>query len=75
MVPSLGTMLQDGSEAFTGTWWVALFPGVTIVTIALCVNVLGDALRASLDPRQLPSARPGTRAAPVEQAVPTPDRT
>lgn len=62
-VPSLGTMLQDGTEAFAGTWWVALFPGVTIVTIVLCFNVLGDALRASLDPRQLPSARLGTRTA------------
>lgn len=66
-VPSLGTMLQDGSEAFAGTWWVALFPGTTIVAIVLCINVVGDALRASLDPRQLPSVRLGTRTA----ALPT----
>ena len=67
-VASLGTMLQDGTEAFTGTWWVALFPGITIVAIVLCFNVLGDALRASLDPRQLPSARLGTRAAALPTA-------
>ena len=67
-VPSLGTMLQDGTEAFAGTWWLALFPGVTIVAIVLCFNVLGDALRASLDPRQLPSVRLGTRTAAVPTA-------
>lgn len=71
-VPSLGTMLQDGTEAFAGTWWVALFPGVAIVTIVLCINVVGDALRASLDPRQLPSVRLGTRTAalPATSLVP-----
>lgn len=62
-VPSLGTMLQDGTEAFAGTWWMALFPGVVIVATVLCINVLGDALRASLDPRQLPSVRLGTMGA------------
>jgi peptide/nickel transport system permease protein len=67
-VPSLGTMLQDGTEAFAGTWWVALFPGVTIVAIVLCFNVLGDALRVSLDPRQLPSVRLGTRTAAMPTA-------
>lgn len=67
-VPSLGTMLQDGTEAFAGTWWVALFPGVIIVAIVLCFNVLGDALRASLDPRQLPSVRLGTRTAALPTA-------
>jgi peptide/nickel transport system permease protein len=67
-VPSLGTMLQDGTEAFAGTWWVALFPGGIIVAIVLCFNVLGDALRASLDPRQLPSVRLGTRTAALTPA-------
>jgi peptide/nickel transport system permease protein len=67
-VPSLGTMLQDGTEAFAGTWWVALFPGMAIVAIVLCVNVVGDALRASLDPRQLPSVRFGTRTAALPTA-------
>jgi peptide/nickel transport system permease protein len=67
-VPSLGTMLQDGTAAFAGSWWVALFPGVTIVAIVLCVNVLGDALRQALDPRQLRSVRLGTRTAALPQA-------
>ena len=51
---SLGTMFQEGTEVFAGTWWTAVFPGMAIVLIVLCVNIVGDALRASLDPRQLP---------------------
>lgn len=72
-VPSLGTMLQDGTEAFAGTWWLALFPGLTIVTIVLCVNVVGDALRALLDPRQVPSVRLGTRTAALPRATLVPE--
>lgn len=67
---SLGTMFQDGTEAFAGTWWGALFPGAVIVTIVLCFNVFGDALRASLDPRQLGAVRLGTRTADL-RAHPT----
>ena len=68
---SLGTMFQDGTEAFAGTWWVALFPGVVIVTTVLCFNVLGEALRALLDPRQLqraPRAQLGTGTATMTPA-------
>jgi peptide/nickel transport system permease protein len=65
---SLGTMFQDGTEAFAGTWWAAFFPGVVMVATVLCFNILGDALRASLDPRQLPSVRLGTRTADLKAA-------
>lgn len=66
---SLGTMFQDGTDAFAGTWWVALFPGIVIVTTVLCFNILGDALRASLDPRHLPRAQVGTGTATLKTAV------
>jgi peptide/nickel transport system permease protein len=56
-------MFFEGTEAFAGTWWAALFPGLAIVITVLCFNVLGDALRASLDPRHLPRATLGTRSA------------
>jgi peptide/nickel transport system permease protein len=70
---SLGTMFQDGTEAFAGTWWAALFPGAIIVTTVLCFNILGDALRGLLDPRQLPRERTGTVGAAVAPpAVPAP---
>lgn len=60
---SLGTMFQDGTAAFAGTWWAALFPGLVIVTTVLCFNILGDALRATFDPRHLPRGLSGTAGA------------
>jgi peptide/nickel transport system permease protein len=50
---SWGTIFLNGSSSPTDTWWVALFPGLAIVTTVLAFNVLGDALRDVLDPRQL----------------------
>lgn len=60
---SLGTMFQAGTEAFVGTWWAAVFPGAVIVLTILSFNILGDALRAALDPRQVPNVRTGMRSA------------
>ncbi len=60
---SLGTMFQSGTEAFVGTWWVAVFPGTVIVLTILCFNILGDALRAALDPRQVPIVGTGMGSA------------
>jgi peptide/nickel transport system permease protein len=60
---SLGTMFQLGTEVFAGTWWAAVFPGAVIVLTILCFNILGDALRATLDPRQVPTVRTGMRSA------------
>lgn len=60
---SLGTMFQAGTEVFAGTWWAAVFPGAVIVLTILSFNILGDALRAALDPRQVPTVRTGMRSA------------
>jgi peptide/nickel transport system permease protein len=35
----------------TGFWWLALFPCLVLVTIALSINFIGDALRDATDPR------------------------
>jgi peptide/nickel transport system permease protein len=66
---SWGTMFHEGTEAFVGTWWAALFPGIAIVLTVLCVNVLGDGLRALLDPRHLPSVPLGTRSAAAASVI------
>lgn len=50
---SLGTMFHVGTEVFAGTWWAAVFPGTVLVLTILCYNILGDALRSTLDPRQV----------------------
>lgn len=55
---SWGAIFNEGAEFFVGNWWVVLFPGIAIVVTVLAFNVLGDALRDVLDPRQLHLARP-----------------
>lgn len=50
--PSLGTLIRIGnSYLFSGEWWISIFPGVTLVLLALSVNLLGDWLRDALNPR------------------------
>jgi peptide/nickel transport system permease protein len=55
--PSWGTIFFTGGTSPIDTWWVAVFPGAAIVVTVLAFNVLGDALRDVLDPRQLPRTR------------------
>ncbi|MBN1963632.1 MAG: ABC transporter permease [Anaerolineae bacterium] len=50
--PELGKMLAESREVMTsGKWWVMLFPGITVMLIVLGFNLLGDALRDTLDPQ------------------------
>jgi len=56
--PSWGSILLDGVPYGLAAWWVLLFPGLAIVATVLSFNVLGDALRDVLDPRQVHLARP-----------------
>jgi peptide/nickel transport system permease protein len=51
-LPELGKMLAESREVMTsGMWWVLVFPGITVMTIVLSFNLLGDALRDTLDPK------------------------
>ena len=53
--PSLGTLIRSGYDLiFAGIWWVTVLPGLTLVGVLVAVNVLGDTLRDSLDPRLTP---------------------
>jgi peptide/nickel transport system permease protein len=56
-VPSWGNIIQEGSQEIRTLWWMSLFPGAAIVVTTMAFNVLGDALRDALDPRQLPPTR------------------
>lgn len=50
--PSLGTMIQTGNKfLFSGSWWMVIFPGLTLAILVLAVNLLGDWLRDALNPR------------------------
>ena len=50
--PSLGTMIRIGNNyLFSGEWWIAIFPGVTLAALVLSVNLIGDWLRDALNPK------------------------
>jgi peptide/nickel transport system permease protein len=50
--PSLGTLIRIGQQfLFSGEWWILFFPAVTLILLALSVNLLGDWLRDALNPR------------------------
>jgi peptide/nickel transport system permease protein len=50
--PSLGTLIRVGNDyLFSGEWWIAVFPGIMLILIALSVNLLGDWLRDALNPK------------------------
>lgn len=50
-LPSWGVMVADGRDNIVTAWWVAFFPGVTIMLVVLAMNLLGDWVRDRLDPR------------------------
>jgi peptide/nickel transport system permease protein len=50
--PSLGTLIRIGQDyLFSGEWWILLFPALTLLALALSVNLLGDWLKDTLNPR------------------------
>lgn len=49
---SWGAMLAEGRTHLVEAWWVVALPGVAITLLVLIVNLLGDALRATYDPRK-----------------------
>jgi peptide/nickel transport system permease protein len=50
--PSLGTLIRSGYDLiFAGAWWVTVIPGLMLIAVLVCINLLGDALRDWTDPR------------------------
>ena len=50
--PEWGIMVAEGAtHIISGEWWVALFPGATLMLAVFCFNLLGDGLRDMMDPR------------------------
>jgi len=50
-IPSWGNIMSEGRTYFQLTPWIIFFPGVALALTVLAVNVLGDGLRDTLDPR------------------------
>ena len=52
-MPEWGIMVAEGAAFIvSGEWWVALFPGATLMLAVFCFNLLGDGLRDIVDPRR-----------------------
>ncbi len=49
--PTWGGMLADGRVYLSTAWWLATFPGLAILVAVLGINLFGDGLRDTLDPR------------------------
>lgn len=50
-LPELGNLAADGYGHMFDAPWLIIFPGLTMLLIALAFNLVGDGLRDVLDPR------------------------
>ena len=50
-IPSWGNIMAEGRTYFQLAPWIIFYPGVALALTVLAVNVLGDGLRDTLDPR------------------------
>ena len=49
--PSLGLLIANGNDyLLSGKWWISVFPGLVLVGMVLCINVIADRLRDHANP-------------------------
>ena len=44
-------MVADGRDRLADAWWISTMPGLAILLTVMSLNLLGDWLRDTLDPR------------------------
>ena len=50
--PSIGLAIARGYQVlFSGSWWASIFPGLALMLLVACINIVADWLRDALDPR------------------------
>ena len=49
--PAWGSMVADGRNYISTSYWMSLFPGLAIFAVVFAMNFLGDWLRDRFDPR------------------------
>ncbi len=50
--PSLGSLISIGKQyLFSGSWWITLIPGAFLVVLVIVINLLGDFLRDTFNPK------------------------
>jgi peptide/nickel transport system permease protein len=50
-IPSWGNIMSEGRTYFQISPWIIFYPGIALAVTVLAVNVVGDGLRDTLDPR------------------------
>ena len=50
-IPSWGNIMSEGRTYFQLSPWIIFYPGIALALTVLAVNVVGDGLRDTLDPR------------------------
>ncbi len=49
--PSLGLLIANGNDyILSGKWWISIIPGVVLVSLVLCINVVADRIREYNNP-------------------------
>ena len=46
-----GVMIADGRAWIFQAWWISIFPGIGISTLIISLNLVGDWMRDTFDPR------------------------
>ena len=46
-LPEWGVMVADGRSYIQSSWWLITFPGLCILTVVLCMNILGESLKGA----------------------------
>ena len=49
-IPEWGNMLAEGQEFILTSWWIIIFPGITIMITVISLNLIGDGLRDFFNP-------------------------
>ena len=50
--PSLGSLISIGKQyLFSGSWWITLIPGAFLIVLVIVINLLGDFLRDTFNPK------------------------
>lgn len=50
-IPSWGNIMSEGRTFFQISPWIIFYPGIALAVTVLAVNIMGDGLRDTLDPR------------------------
>ena len=49
--PSLGLLFSNGNDyLLCGKWWISIIPGLVLVPLVLCINVVADRIREHNNP-------------------------